>query len=170
MNDKYDDLYKQLVTAYYNRTFEEVFDRLLKIEFEDKEEAKEVLSTLCGVEKKDTADDSIFTQQIIHSITHNRVRDKIIQKVRACSEDCEQIEGKSKCQSVCPFDAILKNPIGNDKFIDPDLCESCGRCVSVCDKGNYLDTQEFLPLAGLLNGSNKVFAIVAPSIAGQFGE
>lgn len=169
MKEKYNDYYKQLVTAYYNRSFEEVFEKLLNNEFESKEEAREILSTLCGVENNDTNDDHAFIQQIIDSITHNRVREKIIQKVKSCASDCEQVDGKSKCQSVCPFDAILKDPIGNDKFIDPQLCISCGRCVSVCDQGNYLDTQQFLPLANLLDGSHKVFAIVAPAIAGQFG-
>ncbi len=170
MKEKYNDLYKQLAASYYAENFEKTFLHLLQNEFENKEEAREVLSTLCGVENNDALDDYTFTQEIINSITHNRVREKIIQKVRSCKDDCEQADGKSKCQSVCPFDAILKDPIGNDKFIDPELCISCGRCVSVCDKGNYLDTQQFLPLAGLLGGSDKVFAIVAPAIAGQFGK
>ena len=170
MKENYRDMYKQLVHGYYNRNFEEVFEHLMTNEFEAREEAKEVLSTLCGVENEDIADDYMFMQHIVDSITHNRVREKIIQKVKACGEDCEQSDGKSKCQSVCPFDAILKDPIGNDKFIDPDLCISCGRCVTVCDHGNYLDTPQFLPLASLLNGKNQVLAIVAPAIAGQFGE
>lgn len=170
MQKKYSHLYKKLVESYYQGNFEEVFKHLLLNEFQDKEEAREVLSTLCGVEKGDSSDDDTFTHQIVDSITHNRVREKIIQKVRNCEQDCEQTDGKSKCQSVCPFDAILKDPIGNDKFIDPDLCISCGRCVTVCDKGNYLDTPQFLPLAGLLDGTEKVYAIVAPAIAGQFGE
>ena len=169
MQKKYNDLYKQLVQSYYNGSFEETFLNLMQNNFESSEEAKEVLCTLCGVENEDVSDDYIFTQRIIDSITHNRVREKIIQKVLSCKEECEQIDGESKCMSVCPFDAILKEPIGNDKFIDPDLCISCGRCVSVCDRGNYLDTQQFLPLANLLDCNNKVFAIVAPAIAGQFG-
>ena len=170
MNEKYRYMYKQLVHAYYNRNFEEVFEHLMANEFQNKDEAKEILSTLCGVKNEDIADDYMFMQHIVDAITHNRVREKIIQKVKACREDCEQSDGKSKCQSVCPFDAILKDPIGNDKFIDPELCISCGRCVTVCDHGNYLDTPQFLPLASLLDGKNQVFAIVAPAIAGQFGE
>lgn len=170
MKKKYSHLYKQLLEGYYHGDFEEVFTNMLLHEFQDKQEAKEILSTLCGVDNPDIEDDYLFTQQIIDSITHNQVREKIIQKVRSCEEDCKQIDGKSKCMSVCPFDAILKDPIGNDKFIDPQLCISCGRCVSVCDKGNYIDTPQFLPLASLLDGKQKVFAIVAPAIAGQFGE
>lgn len=170
MKEKYNDLYKQLVESYYSGNFEEVLLKTLQDEFPDKEEGKEIISTLCGVENNGEGDDFAFTSQVIDSITKNRVRERIIQKVRKCSEDCEEVDGKTKCQSVCPFDAILKEPIGNEKFIDPDLCISCGRCVSVCDKGKYLDTKEFLPLAGLLGRDDKVFAIVAPAIAGQFGK
>lgn len=170
MKTKYDELYKQLVESYYHSDFEATLSKLLEHEFSSKEEAKEILSALCGVDNPHVSDDFEFTKQIIDSITRNRVRQKIVQKVQNCSEDCEDVDGKSKCQSVCPFNAIVKNLMTDDKFIDPDLCISCGKCVSVCDKGNYLDTKEFLPLAGLLEGEDKVVAIVAPAIAGQFGE
>lgn len=170
MKEKYDELYKQLVESYYHGDFEETLLRMVENEFSSKEEAKEILSTLCGVDNPHTSDDFAFTTQVIDSITRNRVRKKIIQKVQSCNDDCENVDGKSKCQSVCPFDAIIKNPVAGDKAIAPDLCISCGKCVTVCDKGNYLDTKEFLPLAGLLGSEDKVVAIVAPAIAGQFGD
>ena len=47
---------------------------------------------------------------------------------------------------------------------------SCGRCVSVCDQGNYIDIPQFIPLVDLLKGNQKVIAMVAPAIAGQFGK
>lgn len=167
MNKQYNDLYKQLVKAYYNGHFEEDFNKVLS-HFKNQEEAKEVLTSLCGVDLEPYEDDNEFTQAIIDGITRKQVRSKIIQKIHSCNEDCEQIEGKSRCQSICPFDAIMRK--NGDKWIDEALCMSCGRCVSVCDKGNYLDTQQFLPVAQTLKESKKVFAIVAPAIAGQFGK
>lgn len=164
------EIYKQLVDSYYNGEFEITLRGLYENEFESKEEAKEVLSVLCGVDSVDAEDDYLFVQQLIHGITNQRVREKIVQKIHSCSEDCETVDGKSKCQSVCPFDAILKDKDSNDKTIDESLCMSCGRCVSVCELGNYLDTPQFLPLADLLRKKEKVYAIVAPAIAGQFGE
>lgn len=170
MKTKYDALYKKLVEGYYHGDFEEVFFHMIQNDFSKRSEAKEILSTLCGVDTPDSCSDFEFAQKVIDAITHNRVREKIIQKVHNCSEDCETVGDKSKCQSVCPFDAILKDPVGSEKFIDPDLCISCGKCVTVCDKSNYLDTKEFLPLAGLLGGDKPVVCMVAPAIAGQFGE
>lgn len=169
MNDKYKVLYKELVKAYYENNFEKTFEKILEEEFESQEEAREVLGTLCGVKGINKQSDYEFVQEIIEKITQNQVRDKIIQKVRNCIEDCENVNGKSRCQSVCPLDAIMKDNSGNGKWIDETLCINCGRCVKVCDEGNYLDTQQFLPLAEMLKQGEEVIAIVAPAIAGQFG-
>ena len=167
MKTKYQVLYKELIKAYYNKEFEQTFERLLNEEFENKEEAKSVLSTLCGVDIDTQLDDYTFMQTLIHAITQNKVKEKVIAKVHACTSDCENVEGKSKCQSVCPFDAIIK--IGEDKSIDETLCMSCGRCVTACDAGHYMDVPQFLPLSNLLKENHNVVAIVAPAIAGQFG-
>lgn len=170
MKEKYQSIYKELVQAYYEGRFEETFAKLLNKEFKNKEEAKEVLAILCGVESDLAVDDAFYIQEIVQSITSQRVREKIVQKVRNCSTDCETVDGKSKCQTVCPFDAIMSSEDGKTKWIDDDLCMSCGRCVNACDSGNYLETPQFLPLAQLFKQNEKVVAIVAPAIAGQFGK
>ena len=168
MKEKYRALYGELVKAYYNHAFEKTFEKMLKQDFKDTHEAREVLGILCGVEVGECENDYIFVQKLIDAITKQRVREKIIQKVRVCNEDCENRDGKSKCQSVCPFDAIIK--MHEDKWIDENLCMNCGRCVSACDAGNYMETLQYLPIASLLKEKKKVFAIVAPAISGQFGK
>lgn len=169
MKEHYKDLYKQLIKAYYDSHFEESFQTMLEKDFENIDEAKQILSTLCGVNLI-SASDTNFIQVLVDAMTQNKVKEKIIQKVRSCKKDCESIEGKSKCQSVCPFNAIIKTSGENDKWIDESLCMSCGRCVTACDKGNYLETPQFLPLAHLLKQEEHVIAMVAPAIAGQFGK
>lgn len=169
MNQKYHELYKKLVKAYYNRRFEEEFETFLS-EFEDKQEAKQVLASLCGVEDSLEQDDHKYVQQVIEKVTSNQVREKVIQKVGACHENCETVDGKSKCQSVCPFDAIMIDKKSGDKIIDADLCLSCGRCVTACSMGHYMDVPQAMPLLELLKNSERVIAIVAPAIAGQFGK
>lgn len=169
MKEKYKSIYKELIKAYYDTKFEETFEKLIKNNFDNIDEAKEILAIMCGVEADLGADEHTYMQSIVHGITNQHVRHKIIQKVRNCSSDCEHINGKSKCQSTCPFDAIISEKDGT-KWIDPNLCLNCGKCVTACDAGNYLDTPQFLPLAELLKQKQKVVAIIAPAIAGQFGK
>lgn len=172
MNEKYHSLYKRLVKAYYNNHFEEEFQKVLN-DFGDKKEAKQILATLCGIEEiknEEEQDDHLFALAIIGAITRNQVREKIVKKVGICKEDCETVDGKGKCQRVCPFGAILKNDKGTDKFIQEDLCLSCGRCVDVCNHAHYMDVPQAIPLLEILKNHEKVVAIVAPAIAGQFGK
>lgn len=42
MKEKYRDMYKQLVHAYYNRNFEEVFEHLMANEFQNNEETNKL--------------------------------------------------------------------------------------------------------------------------------
>src|SRR3712207_7919314 len=49
MNKKFDNLFKELVKAYYNDNFEETVNHILSKETEDKEYLSKVISSLCGV-------------------------------------------------------------------------------------------------------------------------
>lgn len=169
MSNLYKKMYKELIEAYYNKEFEKTFAKLQK-QFKDHKEAREVLSALAGVETVPAEDDYEFIQNLLDSITKNQVRKKIIYKVNATEEDCQCEEGESKCLNVCPFNAIKEDLITKSKTIDYELCMSCGRCVEACEMGHYMDVPQFLPLAELLQQGKKVFAIVAPAIAGQFGK
>lgn len=93
-----------------------------------------------------------------------------------------------KCVSVCPYSAITKNQRPcvkackagaieiNENLsakIDYEKCTDCGACVYQCpfgaisDKSYILDTIEYLK-ESYENPDKKVFAVVAPSISGQF--
>ncbi len=93
-----------------------------------------------------------------------------------------------KCTTVCPYSAIImqKRPcmvsckvnaisIGDDKKakIDNDKCISCGACVYQCPFGAISEKSNILEAVSILRESNnnekyKVYAVIAPSIAGQF--
>lgn len=90
------------------------------------------------------------------------------------------------CAKSCPFNAIhnYKRPceqsckvkaisMGKDKeaVIDYEDCLSCGACVSACPFGAITDRSYILDVIDLLSrrgGGEKVYALIAPSVAGQF--
>ena len=92
-----------------------------------------------------------------------------------------------KCLTACPYGAIEKNQrpcergckagaisMGEDKkaFVDPAKCTSCGACVYQCPFGAIMDKSFLVDAVEMLKGADKwnyrVYAAVAPSIAGQF--
>lgn len=93
-----------------------------------------------------------------------------------------------KCMAACPYHAIEKStrPCENackvdaihmDEYkradIDNDKCISCGACVYQCPFGAIQDKSFLLDAVRLIKGSQgntkyKVYAVVAPSISGQF--
>ncbi len=93
-----------------------------------------------------------------------------------------------KCLEVCPYSAIVKyerpcikackvGAISIDEYkkakIDNEKCISCGACVYKCPFGAISDKSYITEAYNILKESEKnkkykVYAIVAPSIAGQF--
>ena len=92
-----------------------------------------------------------------------------------------------KCMSACQYSAIVKTQrpcekgcpvgaisMGADKkaSIDPNKCISCGNCVYQCPFGAIQDKSWIMDAIQMIRGGEywgyKTYAIIAPSIAGQF--
>ena len=93
-----------------------------------------------------------------------------------------------RCVQACPYSAITKNirpcerackpgAISMDEnkkaHIDESKCVSCGACVYQCPFGAIVDRSEILDVVQMLKDSQKeggapLYAVVAPSISGQF--
>lgn len=167
MNEVNSNIFKDLVTSYYNDTFEAYVNSLLSKENVDKENLCNTLSSLCGVnlECKDT---NTYISELKAAIKNYSASNKIVNKVGNCSMDCMDEAGTTACEKSCPFDAIyIEN---NSTKINEDLCTDCGICVEACKAGTILDKVEFLPLLELLKSKSPVIAAVAPAISGQFGD
>ena len=102
--------------------------------------------------------------------------------------DKEKCVNCGKCSTVCPYSAIQKTTRpcetackvsaihkGEDGAaeIDHSKCISCGACVYQCPFGAITDTSYILDVIDLIKKSEnntkyKVYAVVAPSISGQF--
>ncbi len=71
------------------------------------------------------------------------------------------------CQDVCPVDAISKDENGIAK-IDFAKCIFCGKCMNACPFGAIFEKSQMPFVIKHLNQEDKVVAMIAPAIAGQF--
>ncbi len=159
------ELFKRLIKAYYEDVFEETVDEILKEKDVNKESFARIISAICGVEVDYSPS---FSEDLKKAIERYKETNRVVINTHSCVKDCVRIDGKTMCQNACPFDAIIMGKDGAE--INTDACAGCGICVDVCEKRNFVDKIEFMPLVEILRNNKKVIAAVAPAIAGQFGE
>jgi len=71
------------------------------------------------------------------------------------------------CEQACPVEAIRKTEDGLAQ-IDFDKCISCGHCMDACPFGAITERSQIVDVLRAMKESDKVCAVVAPSVAGQF--
>lgn len=167
MHNKYNDLFDELVSSYYNGNFDETLVRIMAGHDKSPQETFAIISSLCGV---NIPFDNNYLYNLKKAITHYSVNKRIVEKLEDCNANCSKNkDNKSKCQLACPFDAITYDDAKKSTIIDMKNCTHCGLCVDACDTGRILDKVQFLPIINLLKEHETVIAAVAPSIMGQFG-
>ncbi len=92
----------------------------------------------------------------------------VVTKVDGVCDYCD--EASCRCVAECKYEANVYKRTKEPVIVD-DKCLSCGHCVTSCDFGAMADKLEFIPIIDILKDKKvKVYAAVAPSIVGQFGE
>jgi [FeFe] hydrogenase (group B1/B3) len=71
------------------------------------------------------------------------------------------------CEEACPVNAISKDEHGKEK-IDFDKCTFCGKCMKECPFGAIMERSQIVDVLKSFNSENKIIAMIAPSIVGQF--
>lgn len=97
-------------------------------------------------------------------------REKCI-KCGKCKASCpyDAIAHKVRpCADACGVKAISSDPLGRAS-IDPKKCVGCGQCMVSCPFGAIADKSQIFQLGRAIRRGDKVVAIVAPAIVGQFG-
>ncbi|MBE5922662.1 MAG: 4Fe-4S dicluster domain-containing protein [Lachnospiraceae bacterium] len=93
-------------------------------------------------------------------------------KCGKCKANCpyDAISHKTRpCAAMCGVSAIETDPQGR-AMINPDKCVSCGMCMVSCPFGAIADKSQIFQMIRALQTGQKMIAIVAPAIAGQFGK
>jgi len=91
----------------------------------------------------------------------------------ACATVCPYhaiINFKRPCETSCKVNAMGKG-VSNEAEINYEKCISCGACVYACPFGAIADRSYILDAVDILKNAKKdekVFALIAPAIAGQF--
>jgi len=91
-----------------------------------------------------------------------------------CMSACQYsaiVKTQRPCEKGCPVNAISMGP-DKKASIDINKCISCGSCVNQCPFGAIQDKSWIMDAIQMIRGSEhwgyKTYAIIAPSIAGQF--
>lgn len=87
---------------------------------------------------------------------------------KACPYDAIA-EVMRPCKRSCPTGALEINPDDKKAIINAEDCINCGACMAACPFGAISDKSYIVPVTRLLNEKKSIYAVVAPSIAGQFG-
>lgn len=166
MTSYYSHLFKEILDAYYNDTFDKKIEELLQKPQIDRETLSKVISALCGV---DVSYSENFIEGLRNAISNYSPKHKVVTRLHNCCMECLSGEGDTSCQNACPFSAIVADKDSKTIYVDEEKCTDCGTCVGACPADKIIDRVEFIPIANLLKENKTVIATVAPAIIGQFG-
>lgn len=92
-------------------------------------------------------------------------------KCGRCKNECPYhaiVEYDRPCSASCGVKAIGSDYLGRAE-IDDSKCVACGNCIQECPFGAISDKSEIYQLIKTIKSGREVYAIIAPSFAGQFG-
>lgn len=90
----------------------------------------------------------------------------------ACAKACPYhaiVDIERPCKTACPVNALTMDE--NDlAVINEERCINCGSCIVGCPFGAISDVSMVVDVINDIVSGKNVYAIVAPSIEGQFGD
>lgn len=99
------------------------------------------------------------------------INQEICKECGMCKKACPYdaiAEVMRPCKKACPTGALEINPETKISMIEEKKCVNCGACMDACPFGAISDKSFIVPVAKSLVKKEKIYAIVAPAITGQF--
>ncbi|TDX52494.1 [Fe-Fe] hydrogenase large subunit C-terminal domain-containing protein [Orenia marismortui] len=170
------EIFREIVKREWNNKLlkSEDLDQLVeyikdKYGYSDEEDSfiKDHIRVVMGL---DPSRDRPFSDELekIKEISH--VDKPIVTKIEGRCESCgKEIENR-ECYEACKYEAQMYKRREGPLIVN-DKCLNCGTCVSSCSFGAIADKIEFMPIINYLKDEKTpIYAAVAPSIVGQFGD
>jgi len=134
---------------------------------EDTDFIRDQLRVAMGLDPKGDVE---FSDELNMAKRLEEINEPIVTKISGICKHCGEDFENRECYDTCHYEALIYNR-SQGPVIESNKCLSCGRCVSTCSFGAIADKIEFIPIINLLQDQDtEVFAAVAPSIVGQFGD
>lgn len=134
---------------------------------------KQMIDEYLGSDKEREIRKQILAKRLEYILnTVDYPENKELPFVKIIEEVCEGCgEEGQPCIESCVVEAIIRDKETGKCRIDNDKCVDCGFCVAACVSGAIVERSEFLQVMSMIKKrrSNPVYAIIAPSITGQFG-
>ncbi|QGU94202.1 4Fe-4S dicluster domain-containing protein [Clostridium bovifaecis] len=112
----------------------------------------------------------------VHAITRINgkayINQDVCKECGLCKASCPYnaiSEVMRPCKTVCPTQALAIDPEDRRAMIKHEDCVDCGACMEACPFGAISDRSFMVPVINALKTNKKLYAMVAPSITGQFG-
>ena len=174
-NKKRMEIFKELLKYEWkghlrNEDLEEVTENIIdKYNYTEKEIPfiKDHIRVAMGLNPNHS---EIFNQELEEMRDNARIESPILSKIEGACQHCGEEFEECDCFDSCKYEAQMYKKSTGPIIIEDD-CLTCGRCTVKCSYGALADKIEFIPMVDLLQDKKtRVFAAVAPSIAGQFGD
>jgi iron only hydrogenase large subunit-like protein len=167
-------IFRELVAKGWNGTLEKDLPTLvkqIKKKYDLKDEDESIISDHIRVAMGlDPRGDVEFSDefQVIKGL--DKIKTPVVTKVEGICKYCGEKIEKNECYDSCKYEAHIYSK-GQGPVIENNKCLSCGKCVTSCPFGALADKIEFIPIIDMLkDDKTEVYATVAPSIVGQFGD
>lgn len=178
-NEKRMHIFGELVRRYWNGNLNQISDleelaREIQVQYDFSEQElpfiKDHIRLAMGLNPNGREQFDGELDMIRNSREVNR---PIVSRIEGPCEYCGN--QSCRCETLGKYESPLyhrQDPAENrSEENETEDCIECGLCTDNCDFGALSEKMEFLPVIELLRKKDTpVYAVVAPAIAGQFGE